>query len=364
MSAEPERVVMLSEQIGAIAHEKIDLINGVTRETRTLALNALIEAARAGDAGRGFSVVANEVKAVSQRIQEISSALSTDLSRSIVELTEIGRRMAEQVRGQRLADQALNMIEIIDRNLYERSCDVRWWATDKAVVDCLEAPGPETARHAAERLGVILQSYTVYLDLWIVDADGRVVANGRPDRYRRAVGADVSRTEWFRAAMATRSGEDFSVADVETIPALGQAQAATYATAVRAGGEAAGRPMGVLGIFFDWQPQAAAVVSGGRRSAEEQARTRCLLLDSRHRVIASSDGKGILSEVFPLRTEGDSGHYTDAQGAMVGYALTPGYETYRGLGWHGVIVQARPAAQAGQIGDVVRLAPAALRAAE
>ncbi|MDQ0505236.1 methyl-accepting chemotaxis protein [Xanthobacter agilis] len=344
MSAEPERVVLLSEQIGTIAHEKIAQINGVTRETRTLALNALIEAARAGDAGRGFSVVANEVKAVSKRIQEISSALSTDLSRSIVELTDIGRQMAEQVRGQRLADQALNMIEIIDRNLYERSCDVRWWATDKAVVDCLETPSPDNARHACQRLGVILQSYTVYLDLWIIDADGRVVANGRPGQYPSAVGTDVSHTAWFRSAMETRTGEDFAVADVETVGALNHAQAAIYSAAVRSGGETNGRPLGVLGIFFDWRPQAAAVVNGGRRSADEQARTRYMLLDSRFRVIAASDNKGILTEVFPLKATGDTGHYTDSQGAMVGFALTPGYETYRGLGWYGVIVQGRPAA--------------------
>lgn len=343
MSAEPERVVMLSEQIGAIAHEKIAQINGVTRETRTLALNALIEAKRAGDAGRGFSVVANEVKAVSQRIQEISSTLSTDLSRSIVELTDIGRRMAEQVRGQRLADQALNMIEIIDRNLYERSCDVRWWATDSAVVDCLEAPSADSARHASQRLGVILQSYTVYLDLWIVNADGRVVASGRPGKYPSATGADVSREEWFRAAMDTRSGDEFTVADVATVSALNHGQAAIYSAAVRTGGNTNGRPLGVLGIFFDWRPQAAAVVTGGRRDAEEQARTRCLLLDSRHRVIAASDGKGLLTETFPLKAIGETGHYIDGDGNMVGFALTPGYETYRGLGWYGVIVQNRSA---------------------
>ena len=36
-----------------------------------------------------------------------------------------------------MVDLALNAIEFIDRNLYERTCDVRWWATDSAVVDCV-----------------------------------------------------------------------------------------------------------------------------------------------------------------------------------------------------------------------------------
>ena len=45
-------------------------------------------------------------------------------------------------------------------------------------------------------------------------------------------------------------------------------------------------------------------------------------------------------EHFRLRTEGKlSGHYVDASGQMVAFHRTPGYETYDGLGWYGVIVQ-------------------------
>jgi len=346
--AEPERIVELSRRAGKIAEEKIAAIGTITRETRILALNALIEAARAGDAGRGFAVVASEVKAVSTRITDIAANLSTELAGSIVELTDLGERMIRQVRGQRLADLALNMIEIIDRNLYERSCDVRWWATDAAVVDALDSVGqgdPEAARrHAMERLGVILRSYTVYLDLWVVDAEGRVLANGRPDRYPAVVGSSVADEAWFRAAMATASGDDYVAFDVEPLRALGDAHVATYATAVREGGRTNGRPIGALGIFFDWRPQAAAIVEGVRLSPEERAHTRCLLIDARRRVIAASDGAGILAEIFPLDPAAVTGgardgYYATSDGATVGFALTPGYETYKGLGWYGVIYQ-------------------------
>ncbi|HVH82571.1 MAG TPA: chemotaxis protein, partial [Stellaceae bacterium] len=162
------------------------------------------------------------------------------------------------------------------------------------------------------------------------------------------VGSNVSDTEWFRAGMATASGDDFAAIDIDTVSALRNAQVATYATAVRAGGVAHGAKLGVLGVFFDWQPQAATVTGGVRLSNEEKQRTRCLLLDSRHRVIAASDGRGVLSETWPLAPRGNmqAGHYSDDTGTMVGYALTPGYETYRGLGWYGVIVQRPPALQA------------------
>jgi hypothetical protein len=57
-------------------------------------------------------------------------------------------------------------------------------------------------------------------------------------------------------------------------------------------------------------------------------------------VIASSDGQGILSETIELATGGRShGFYQDGRGQTVAFHATPGYETYRGLGWYGVIIQ-------------------------
>lgn len=338
---QPERIIELSRHVSDVAEGKIALINTITRETRILALNALIESARAGDSGRGFGVVANEVKTISERITQISHQLSSELAGAIAELVSLGEGLVHQVRGQRLSDLAFNMIEIIDRNLYERSCDVRWWATDAAAVDALAAPGPESAAHANARLGVILNSYTVYLDIWIADAQGRVVANGRPQKYPKAIGSSVAGAEWFKAAMATSSGDDYAAFDVERVALLDNAQVATYTTAIREGGRADGKPLGALGIFFDWQPQAQAIVQGSQLNAEERTFTRCLLLDAKHRVIAASDGQGVLSDTFPLNPTQKTGYVADG-GKMIGYALTPGYETYRGLGWYGVIVQDVP----------------------
>ncbi len=338
--ADAERIIELTQAVDIVAREKILAIKKVTSTTRILSLNALIEATRAGDSGRGFAVVANEVKNVSDDISRITQSLESELATTIGDLTRLGESLVRQLRGSRLVDLALNMIEIIDRNLYERSCDVRWWATDSAMVDCLSNDTADMAAFTSKRLRVILDSYTVYLDLWVADTQGRVRANGRPDRYPHVVNSDVSQQAWFRDAMKTRDGTEYAVADVGTNPMLNNALVATYSTAIREGGDTHGRILGVLGIFFDWQPQAQAVVEGVRLTKAEANFTRCLLIDQHHRVIAASDGSGILSEIVPLSTDNrGQDSYVDEKGRIVGYALTPGYETYRGLGWYGVVIQ-------------------------
>jgi hypothetical protein len=337
--AAPERVLALADSAAMVAAGKVRAIQAITRQTRVLALNATIEAARAGEMGSGFAVVAGEVKNVAGEVARLASEMDAELTVAFDDLRAVGRRMARETRGQRLVDLALNAVEIIDRNLYERSCDVRWWATDAAVVRALALPEAAHQAHAGRRLGVILQAYTVYLDLWLADAQGRVVAHGRPERFPGVVGLNVAAEPWFRGALATRGGDDFAVADIVPCAALGGAPVATYAAAVRDGGEAQGRVLGVLGIHFDWAPQAEAVVRGVRLLPHEVATTRALLVDRGGRVLAASDGQGLLQEVIMLPADAGVSGFFEAGGRIFAHHLTPGYETYRGLGWRGVLVQ-------------------------
>jgi hypothetical protein len=338
----PERIVALADAVSSVASDKVSRIQLINASARLLALNAQIEATRVGDLGAGFAVVAKEVKGISQQIDGVAGELANELKPRLAELEKLGRQLVATVRGTRLADLALNLIEIIDRNLYERSCDVRWWATDSAVVAACTDPTADALAFASRRLGIILDSYTVYLDLVVCDLDGRVLAHGRPEQFPYLTASSMASQAWFRDALATRDGTMFAVADVYVAPELGDRMVATYATAIREGGETHGRPVGVLGILFDWSTQAQTVVDGVRLSPEERGRTRAMIVDAEHRVLAASDRRGVLQETLALRTEGKSvGHYVDASGTVTGFALTPGYETYRGLGWYGVLVQRR-----------------------
>lgn len=328
-------------ELKRISSDKSRRIQGITGQVKMLALNALIEAARAGELGRGFSVVAQEVRAIGSEVEVIAKALEVELSDRIVGLQSQVQTFSDTSQGDRLVDLALNAVELIDRNLYERTCDVRWWATDTAIVECAAAPAPDRVAYAQDRLAVILGAYTVYLDLWLCDLQGRVVAHGRPDRYPDVVGRSVAAEPWFRQAAALDHGDAYVAADVARQDGLGGAQVATYCASVRAGGIATGKPLGVLAIHFDWEAQARAIVEGVRVAPEDKGRTRVLLVDAQHRVLAASDGRGALTETLAIDGAREAcGVARDPRsGTVTAYHRTPGYETYAGLGWYGVIVQ-------------------------
>lgn len=329
-------ILKLAYEVSQMTREKIHLIASVMNEAKFLAINTRIEAARVGQAGAAFGLLADEMGRISTRIVGIAAELRSATDSSTERLLKAGNDLLLRGRGERLTDLALNVVDLIDRNLYERSCDVRWWATDSAVVQALESRTPQAYQYAAERLATILKSYTVYLDLFVVDPAGKVVACGRPQTHRSLLGHDMSNEAWFVRAMRTQSGEEYAVADVNRVPALNNEQAAIYSTAIRAGGEARGQVLGVLGIAFDWAPQAEAIVHGVRLSDAERDQTRVMLVDAHKRIIASSNGSGVSGEHYKFTPQEERGYYVSGD-KLIAYAHTPGYETYKGLGWYGVL---------------------------
>lgn len=385
-SKETERLISnlgsAASNIGSI----IGIIESIASQTNMLGLNASIEAARAGDQGKGFAVVAGEVKALANQtsratesirpnidsVQNICSEVAKSLatlktsiekvescSASIEQGTQnhalllshmqseankVASRFKEQERV-RLENISLNIVQLIVRNLYERTADVRWWATDETFVQVLEkrmmrAESSEMIVHAKQRLELINRFYSVYMNLILVDNDGIAIACSNDSFAESIVGKNLSKEEWIRKAFVTKSGDNYFAQKIGFDPLHNGRAVSVFSTSVRKNGLVDGEPRGVLGVVFDWETQAKTIVSDEPSLTDEEwERSRVMLLDRQYRIIGDSSGKPSL-EVYSLKhNDNPRGSYYEADGTLVAFAKTLGYQEFDGQGWYGVVLQ-------------------------
>lgn len=344
VTATPERISELTATLLSRIRGSIKEISDINLQARVLSINAQIEAARAGEAGRAFAIVAQEMATFSDRTQHAAKKLEEQSEGVVLELAEISRQLATDVRGTRLCDLALTNIDLIDRNLYERSCDCRWWATDAAMVDALAQPSDATAQHAVERLGVILKAYTVYFDIVLASRDGAIVANGRPSTYP-SQGSQQAAAPWFQSALATASGDDFGFQSVHVSPLVGGRRALVYSCKVCRNGDAKAEALGVLGVVFNWDGLAQKIVHETPVEESKKAKTRVCITNDGGEVLADSRDRVLQDKIeFPSRSvvfgqkKISQPATLDGREVLVAHAQSPGFETYR-TGWHSLIIE-------------------------
>jgi len=340
VTASPRAMRVVMDGIGTELQSYSSNNLQIVKQTKMLAINAIIEAARAGEAGKGFAVVADEVQRLADRAADIAARFQDVLLGRIALSRDLSASLVDEMEGVRLIDLAQSLVQLIVRNLYERTADVRWWATDPAFWQALAGNDSDAVALAADRLGTINRFYSVYSDLVLTDAQGRVVASANPLHARDLKGIDLSRTPWFRSAVATASGDHYAVGEVMQSTHHADREVLVYSTAVRSHGRSDGKVLGTLGVYFDWQAQGRSIVETEAALPPKIAeRTEIMLLDGHGRVIASNR-PGRRFDTFDLHHDGaQRGSYYDGSGNIIAFARTLGYQEYDGLGWWGVILQ-------------------------
>ena len=195
-------------------------------------------------------------------------------------------------------------IDVMDRNLYERANDCRWWALNATFRRVLASPAVSEgdAGRCGEILAYINGLYTVYDNLILFDVRGNVVAVSRPER---GVHPGMRlQEEWVGRCLDLDSSQGYVVSSFAPTSLYDGRHTYIYAAAVQHPDD--GGPVGGIGIVFDGAPQFAAMLADTLpRDAAGHIQTGsfALFVDRQGRVLSSTSEHYPAGGHFPLGDE-------------------------------------------------------------
>nr|WP_237141245.1 methyl-accepting chemotaxis protein [Pseudomonas alcaliphila] len=132
LAGDLDRLSQEAQQIGQV----LQMIAGISEQTNLLALNAAIEAARAGEAGRGFAVVADEVRKLASQTQSVLADAHKVIDQVTGAIRQIAQRMGSTAERSRVlagnADEALDALDTLVRQMAEVNLNVEQALTSSA----------------------------------------------------------------------------------------------------------------------------------------------------------------------------------------------------------------------------------------
>lgn len=150
-------------------------------------------------------------------------------------------------------------VDIMDRNLYERANDCRWWALTSTFKKLLQKSQISTseANQLTKIISYINDLYTVYDNIVLFDRLGKIIAVSNPS-YRDCIDTVID-SEWVSRVRLLKTSQDYVVSKFEPTVLYKDKPTYIYAAPIRSEDNA--MILGGVGIVFDSQPQFYAILN-------------------------------------------------------------------------------------------------------
>jgi hypothetical protein len=318
--------------------KSVKVFNEINSTAGLIAMNATIEGARMRMKAPSFSIVAQQI--YNQSLKNIE--LSENLSALVDKIQDISLRATSS----RFYEIAEDLIDKIDRNLFERNCDVQAWATFESIINCAENFKDEgkddityltdetkvkASQDAAVVLKKLVDTYMVYSDIIILNKNGLIICSAIDEAL---LGSNCIKESWFNSAL----GGNVHVSELRSCPILNK-YIVSYSSPVR---DSSGEIIGVISTRFNWDFGQEII-----DHSELDEGVRAYFIDQKGKVLASTQSFGVMEDhLFWLEgarssCEGHCGYSVekDRNGTniAIGYAKTKGYNAYRGKKWSSVV---------------------------
>ncbi|MDO8773066.1 MAG: chemotaxis protein CheW [Burkholderiaceae bacterium] len=228
----------------------------------------------------------HKLKTILTQISETGARSDELFAKSIDDLYETV--LASNLRDAEFVSNLL--VDLLDRNLYERSDDCRWWALTPELRSALANPERdwETLASINGILDYINRLYTVYTRIFVYDHSGCIIASSQaadPEQNSSSVigrSIDASTLEQVRAL---RTEQQYHVTPFGPTPLYDDAPTYVYHAAIRDPDDDK-LVIGGIGIVFDSAPEFSAMLKSGLGS---QQHSTAFFIDRQGMVLSSTD---------------------------------------------------------------------------
>jgi chemotaxis signal transduction protein len=274
-------------------------------------------------AGQGGELA--RLTSVLEQISETGARSNELFAHSIRELFETV--LASSLRDSEFVSHLL--VDLLDRNLYERANDCRWWALSPVLRAFLAAPDSDSVPVIRRMLEHVNSLYTVYTCLFVYDRNGDIVTGSD-------AGISCAKVdgETLQQVLALRTEQDYHVSPFLPTDLYGGQSTYVYHAAIRHPDDAS-QVIGGIGIVFDAGAEFSAMLHG---SLHEHADVNAFFVDRSGAIIASTDatrpiGSTLEIDASMLALENGCSASRivthDGQYAIMGCTVSHGYREFK-----------------------------------